>query len=149
MKNRIICFILFAWLGSSCTPEWSKEERDYVYNHCLQMAVQQGFVEPENHCACAVEKFEKASPNPEEVLNLSNEQLVAMATSCQDSLKAIISFKQIFSANCLTMAQQAQVKNPESYCECVVDKIINKYHNQVDMNAVKAEEVQEIGKSCE
>ncbi len=120
-----------------------------MYNHCLQMAVQQGFVEPENHCACAVEKFEKASPNPEEVLNLSNEQLVAMATSCQDSLKAIISFKQIFSANCLTMAQQAQVKNPESYCECVVDKIINKYHNQVDMNAVKAEEVQEIGKSCE
>ncbi len=149
MKTLRIYLVSFSLLLVACTPEWSREERDYVYNNCLQMAVQQGFEEPENHCACALAKFEKASPNPEDILNLSNEELIAMATFCQDSIKAVAQFKQIFSANCITMAEARQVKEPKLYCDCVMNKIIDKYHNQVDMSNVDASIVQELGKSCE
>lgn len=149
MKNFILTITLAALWLPACTPEWSREEREYVYNHCLQMATQQGFEEPENHCACALAKFEKVSPNPEDVINLSNEEIMAMASACQDSIKAIASFKRIFSANCLTMAQTRQLKDPNGYCDCVMNKIIDKYHNQVDMSTVDANIVQQLGKSCE
>jgi len=149
MKFRfIILFIYFISLAG-CTAEWSTEEREYVYNHCLQLAIQQGLEEPQNHCSCAISKFEKASPNPEDIVNLNNKEIMDMATSCQDSIKAVASFKRIFLVNCIQMATQSQLKGPEKYCDCVMNKIIAKYHDQIDMSQVEASVVQELGKSCE
>lgn len=153
LKNyQFALLLLFSTFFSAC-QQWTEEEKEMVYNDCLTTAVKLNYKKPEQHCQCVVATLQRKYPNPEEFAEIDIRSLGKIVTDCQDSLvgEAVIwpeKVKVAFKDSCLSFANAQHIQNPETYCNCVLQKAELSFSTTEELKQLTQTKMQEIGQSC-
>ncbi|SFC59441.1 hypothetical protein SAMN05421780_10733 [Flexibacter flexilis DSM 6793] len=152
MKNKFVWLLLLTL--AACTPRWEDEEKEKFRQDCMRGATNSNFGNPEVYCDCMLNNLMKAYPNPDDIHELTPEQLATYAMDCADSAQrdAIVwqpAVEQAFKDSCLKMAAQTQKVNPDQYCDCVLDGVKKRFRTTNDLSQLNPQTMQAIGQTCQ
>jgi hypothetical protein len=155
MRFNFLAFSLFLGLFLvSCKGEWTEKEKTKILNDCKLAAAKYGFSNPEGHCDCVLRSIVERYPDPNQFENMEMGEFGQIVAECQGKevgTRVIWPEKtqKAFVDSCTSMARQMGKASPESYCRCVLDRVIEKYPTNDSISRLDPAVMKEIGISCE
>lgn len=156
MRSLFFCLLLLHSLFflSSCKGEWTDKEKNKILNDCKLAAAKYGFTNPEGHCDCVLRTIVTRYPDPNQFENMEMGEFGQIVAECQGreiSTRIIWpeATQKAFVDSCVSMAKQMGKMNPDSYCRCVLDRVIEKYPTNDSISKLDPTVMKEIGLSCE
>lgn len=145
------------WLGlalCACKSEWSPEEKSRIKKDCFMTAQKYGLETPDKHCDCVLEKIIERYPNSNEFENMEMGEFGAIVMECQGiepGAREIWPKKTqlAFVDSCQSMAKNQGKTNALPYCECVLQKLMERYPTNDDLGSLNPKDMEEISKNCD
>ena len=146
----IVCVAFF----SACKVEWSEKEKEKVRRDCMLAADRYGFTDKDKHCDCVVRTVLNRYPSPNQFENMEMGEFGEIVAQCQGkemSTRIIWPEKtqKAFVDSCVSMAKGQNKKEPENYCHCVLDGLIQKYPTNDSIAGFSPQEMAEVSKKCD
>lgn len=145
------------WLGLAlvaCKADWSSDEKSRIKQDCFLTAEKYGFDDPEKHCNCVLDKIMERYPNPNEFENMEMGEFGSIVMECQGiepGAREIWPKKtqMAFLDSCQSMAKKQGKDSSGPYCDCVLQKLMERYPTNDDLGNLNPTTMTEISKGCE
>lgn len=133
-KYRILLFTLLciaACLISACEAKWDDPSRDAVFKECLKRNKDKPEREQRRYCTCFLRNAEQQYSSPEYFADPNMYSSVVF--DCKDTARAFVadwpdSVKDQFLKTCVDMAILRNMKEPATYCLCLMERTILSMH---------------------
>ncbi len=159
--KRRAFFVLFALLGpmflGACEAEWDDRARQSVFSECLKKQKDRPEGERQRYCSCFTRSVEKQYHTPE-ILEADPALFNSLVFDCKDTAKAFVmdwpdSVKDQFLKTCVEAAIWRNMKDPASYCLCLMERSILAMHGNKAGNGMERASihgaVSAIGVDCQ
>ncbi len=120
----------------------------------MQTAEKYGFTDPVKHCDCVLDKIMERYPNPNEFENMEMGEFGAIVFECQGKEYGSreiwpLKTRTAFTDSCTSMAKQQGKENAKPYCDCLLEKLMEKYPTNDDLPSLDPKVMVEISKECD
>jgi hypothetical protein len=133
MSMLLRSFFLFLVLAlSACEAEWDDRARQSVFSECLKKNKDKSSSDRQRYCSCFTQRVEKEYKSPE-ILEADPTLFNSLVFDCKDTARAFVmdwpdSVKDKFMSTCLEAAIWRNMKDPPSYCLCLMERSILAMH---------------------
>lgn len=160
MKNRTFLAFLFAltFVFSSCTAEWTPEERTAFHQSCTAAAQASGEPWPKETCDCLTENLEKQYPNPNDMealldsLRLNPILLFDKFPECrrrnfETAAEWTPESEHAFMSSCGRLVKEGWL--PDTVvCACILDKVKRRFPTVQAMQRVDSVTMRSLAEEC-
>jgi len=158
-RYRFLLPLLFAWALSSCTSEWTPEERTAFKQSCMGAAQSVGEAWPQETCDCLAQNLEKQYPNPndmEALLDSLHQNPVLLFDKFPDCRRRAFETaadwtpeaERAFRTSCGRLVREGWL--PDTVvCACILDKVKRRFPTVQAMQRVDSVTMRALAEECQ
>ncbi len=134
LASTSLIFISWIYNAPIKGDGWSQTEQKAFMKSCTAELKNTPSIDAEGYCGCMLKKIMKKYPDPSDAVNIDKKWMEKEATKClgvKSKKKKPAPWSQgeqdAFLNSCISEASKNEGINANEYCNCMLDKIMDKY----------------------